>query len=141
MPRFVILEHDHPTLHWDLMLEDGASLRTWRLAQAPANPNSLIHATALPPHRLAYLDYEGPVSGNRGTETRWDRGDYELLTADTVDTLLVALRGERIHGRARLALISGDDWLFTLQATAPAREAAASPGEQAARPPEDRAGS
>ena len=26
MPRFVILEHDHPEVHWDLMLEAGASL-------------------------------------------------------------------------------------------------------------------
>jgi hypothetical protein len=141
MPRFVILEHNHPTLHWDLMLEDGDSLRTWRLAQAPASANRIIQATALPPHRLTYLDYEGPVSGNRGSVTRWDRGDYELLTAATVDVLLLALRGERIHGRACLTQISGDEWLFTVQVTAPAREAEASPGAPAARPPEDRAGS
>ena len=64
MPRFVILEHDHPVLHWDLMLEAGDVLQTWRLANPPT-PGCAIDATALPDHRLTYLDYEGPVSGNR----------------------------------------------------------------------------
>src|SRR5580765_3650553 len=35
MPRYVILAHDHPFPHWDLMLERDASLRTWRLATLP----------------------------------------------------------------------------------------------------------
>ena len=34
MPRYVILQHDTPPgyprpLHWDLMLEQGRTLRTW----------------------------------------------------------------------------------------------------------------
>ena len=28
VPRFVILEHDYPELHWDFMLEAGAVLKT-----------------------------------------------------------------------------------------------------------------
>ena len=32
MPRFVILEHDHPSLHWDFILEVGEVLWTWRLS-------------------------------------------------------------------------------------------------------------
>ena len=28
MPRFVLLRHDHPELHWDLMFEAGAALWT-----------------------------------------------------------------------------------------------------------------
>ena len=35
MPRFVILEHDYPELHWDLMLETAGALRTWRLLRPP----------------------------------------------------------------------------------------------------------
>ncbi len=27
--RFAILNHDHPFLHWDLLLEDGDRCRTW----------------------------------------------------------------------------------------------------------------
>ena len=36
MPQFVLLEHDHPELHWDFMLESGDALLTWRLDRIPA---------------------------------------------------------------------------------------------------------
>ena len=56
MPRFVILSHDHPHLHWDLMWEQPPqeTLRTWRLEQPPAE-GVVIHAAALPDHRRALL--------------------------------------------------------------------------------------
>lgn len=111
MPRYVILEHDHPVLHWDLMLESDGVLRTWRLSQPPT-PGVEIAALALPDHRLAYLDYEGPVSGNRGTVSRWDRGEYSF-TPSTSGELMLDLRGERINGRARLvASATGSDCLI-----------------------------
>ena len=67
MPRFVILEHDHPERHWDLMLEANGVLRTWRLHAAPELGNTVV-ATPSFDHRLAYLDYEGRhyVFGSNG---------------------------------------------------------------------------
>ena len=62
MPRFAVLEHDHPFLHWDFLLETGDALRTWRL-HAPPDAEGTIAAEELPDHRLEYLDYEGRVSG------------------------------------------------------------------------------
>ena len=44
--RFVILTHDHPFLHWDLMLEADGVLRTWRLLQEPT-PDTIIVAEPL----------------------------------------------------------------------------------------------
>lgn len=82
MPRFVILEHDHPELHWDFMLEAGDVLKTWRLARMPAQAGESIPALRLGDHRLAYLDYEGPVSGNRGEVQRRAAGTYELLRGE-----------------------------------------------------------
>ena len=35
MPRFVILEHDHPVLHWDLLVERNGVLCGWRLRSPP----------------------------------------------------------------------------------------------------------
>src|ERR1700704_4821039 len=93
MPRFVILEHDHPVLHWDLMLEAGTALRTWRLARAPSAPGEVIDALALPDHRLFYLDYEGPVSGGRGVVKRWDAGEYEPMPLSAAEELCVRLHG------------------------------------------------
>jgi hypothetical protein len=108
MPRFVILEHDHPFLHWDLMLECGLVLRTWRL-ETPPRAGPTIAATALPDHRLHYLDHEGPISGGRGRVVRWDRGTFTLpLQSDK--SLLVHLQGERFRGLLRLEQIEGDAW-------------------------------
>ena len=89
--RFVILEHDHPFLHWDLLLEDECSARTWRLLRKPCLGEP-IAAEPLPDHRLIYLDYEGVVSGDRGTVKRFLAGTYELLF-DQTDVLTFALTG------------------------------------------------
>ena len=36
MQQYVILRHDFPELHWDLMLEEAGVLKTWRLSAPPA---------------------------------------------------------------------------------------------------------
>lgn len=76
MPRFVVLEHDWPGPHLDLFLEAGAVLQAWRLPAhfSPETP-SIIYPNS--PHRRHYLDYEGVVSGARGSVKRWDCGEYE----------------------------------------------------------------
>jgi hypothetical protein len=118
MPRFVVLTHDHPCLHWDFMLENEAVLRTWRLDQPPDSAGE-ITARPLPDHRLAYLDYEGPVSGNRGEVRRWDRGEY-LSVAERDEGLEIELRGEKLSGRARLWRTgAASDWRFHLTASLP----------------------
>ena len=107
MPRFAILTHDHPTLHWDLLLENGSSCRTWRLLKAPDTPGD-ISAEAIADHRLMYLDYEGPVSGDRGTVTQWDAGTFEWIV-DRTDVVEVRLTGCKLNG---LAQIEGAAWRF-----------------------------
>ena len=78
MPRFVILRHDHPRgVHFDFMLEAGGVLKTWALPEPP-RPGVEMECEALGDHRLAYLDYEGPISGDRGSVVRWDRGEYAV---------------------------------------------------------------
>ena len=77
MPRFVVLHHvGHGPPHYDLMLEiDGQDrLRTWRLPAWP--PADGDDAEELPPHRRGYLDYEGPISRDRGTVRRVASGTW-----------------------------------------------------------------
>lgn len=120
MPRFVILEHDHPVLHWDLLLEAGDVLHTWRLVAPPgAEP---IEATALGDHRRMYLDYEGPVSGQRGTVRRHDAGTFSEEIPPTPSferrgepanaARLLHFEGTRITGWWRLEQIDGTRWRF-----------------------------
>ena len=92
--------------HWDLLLEmDGPELLTFRLDVLPptslTNPPSWSHANGatsagmlagqatqmnqqipglrLPNHRPLYLDYEGPIAGDRGTVQRIAAGTYHRL--------------------------------------------------------------
>jgi len=92
MPRrFVILEHNHPFLHWDLLLEEGCSARTWRLLRRPCLGEP-IATEPLPDHRLMYLDYEGVVSGDRGRVKRFGSGTYEpIADQDQPDVSVFAL--------------------------------------------------
>ncbi len=78
--RFAVLRHDHPFLHWDLLLEDGAEAATWRLLRQPVFGEP-IAAELLAPHRLMYLSYAGPVSGGRGHVSPLAAGTWQQLPA------------------------------------------------------------
>jgi hypothetical protein len=111
MPRFVVLSHDWPSQHWDLMLEKEAALRTWRLSSEPG-PSTPTAALQLPDHRLTYLTYEGPLSGNRGAVGRWDYGTLEWLQ-ESNEHIRVRLGGRRLRGLAALDVAdSASAWTF-----------------------------
>ena len=114
MPRFVVLKHTAPRgTHWDFMLETQEALTTWALAQPPdAAPQ--VAAEALPDHRKAYLDYEGPISDQRGSVTRWDRGTFQLRRSD-LDEITLVLSGETLIGEVTLRRSAADpaQWTFS----------------------------
>ena len=117
------------------MLESDGVLRTWELRELPAAwaallgqtagqatseaaaGGSSVIATPLPDHRLAYLDYEGPISGDRGSVCCCDRGTYELLQEKqkqkAAKGLTLHLEGGRLNGSVRLAH-EGESWTLTL---------------------------
>ncbi len=101
MSRFVVLQHQSPRgVHWDFMLQRGGALATWALGQEPV-PHTAISAESLADHRLVYLDYEGPISGGRGTVARWDWGTYDSLRWDA-EEVVVRLAGVRLCGEVRV---------------------------------------
>jgi hypothetical protein len=110
MPRFAILDHDHPFPHWDFLLEAGTALRAWRLLEEPAR-GRVIAAESLPDHRLLYLDYDGPVSGGRGRVVRWDVGEFVWDKEDAND-VRVRLSGGRVAGPVRVRLCEDGRWLW-----------------------------
>jgi hypothetical protein len=112
MPRFIILRHeDTGGVHFDFMVETGDVLRTWRLPEPP-RPGVAMSCEALPDHRQAYLDYQGPVSGDRGSVTRWDWGEYQVVRQSTV-LWEVHLAGEKLLGTATFCrqLEDSSSWL------------------------------
>jgi hypothetical protein len=91
--QFVVLWHqidrEHTferASHFDLMIEWGDSLRTWAVDRWPLTPGETCTASPLANHRLAYLNYEGPVSGNRGLVSRVATGSFRII--DETDGLL-----------------------------------------------------
>ncbi len=90
MPKFVILLHraepgDKTQIdHWDLMIERPDSkgretgLLTWSFHKPPVD-GLQCEAKRLPEHRSLYLDYEGPISGGRGSVEQILKGDAEWI--------------------------------------------------------------
>jgi DNA polymerase Ligase (LigD) len=115
MPRYVILEHDHPTCHWDFLLEVGTMLRSWRLT-APPSPETPVAAEASFDHRLIYLDYEGPISGGRGSVIRWDAGIYSGSLEETC--VEVTVQGSRLLGNIRMSVDNAGGWWLLFEPTA-----------------------
>jgi hypothetical protein len=112
MPRFAVLAHDHPTPHWDLFLEAGDVLRSWRLSPG-IESGEAVPAEPTADHRLTYLDYEGPVSGGRGTVARVDAGTFDWL-ADLPHSVQIRLTGRRLFGIITLTRIA-DAWTARLR--------------------------
>ncbi|APW59468.1 DNA polymerase ligase N-terminal domain-containing protein [Paludisphaera borealis] len=98
--RFVLLEHRWDGVHWDFMLESEGRLRTWAIDE-PIAAGKILDARALDDHRLAYLDYEGPISGGRGSVARVDHGTYVACewTAEKVRARIV---GSQLVGEVLL---------------------------------------
>ena len=111
--RFALLHHECPTnfgkpSHWDFMLEAEDALITWELRQLPSSwltalqlesseTSLLVPASRLADHRLSYLDYEGPLTENRGSVRRIDRGKYQI-EEQTNELLVVRLQGSFLQG-------------------------------------------
>jgi len=106
---FVLLQHDPPggpqatglpAAHWDFLIEIAGQdhLAAWRLLNDPRTGAAEIPAERLPDHRRRYLDYEGEISGGRGSVRRIDRGPATVEHFDA-RTLVAVLAGSILRGR------------------------------------------
>lgn len=100
--------------HWDLLLEQGAVLWSWRLPQLPHGSTS-VSAERTPDHRLLYLDYSGPLTGDRGIVERRDGGELEVH-AWSEQEIRGRLHGRDLHGEFHLVRCdSYNRWSFAIR--------------------------
>jgi hypothetical protein len=89
--RYVVLHHEgYGEPHYDLMFESapGSLLMTWRAKDWPVSAGDIL--TRIGDHRRKYLEYEGPVSNNRGRVIRVASGDAEVAaTASQITFQLI----------------------------------------------------
>jgi hypothetical protein len=97
--RFVVQEHTTAAgVHWDLMLEKGETLMTFRLPERPENAlDHPVTATRIADHARRFLTYEGPVQKGAGKVRIVERGVYRLWN-ETDDRIALDLQGALLQG-------------------------------------------
>jgi hypothetical protein len=129
MLRTVVLRHDLPngSFHYDWMLErpagprgaggaDERRLMTFRTGVRPDDPaSSGFEAERIGDHRVAYLTFEGELSGGRGAVSRVAEGVYEAdeMLADTLHVVVkfAGVASREIVGRRT----DREIWRFSLR--------------------------
>jgi len=85
------------------MLEQADTLAAWRLSADPTGPGAFpIDCLRIQDHRKRYLDYEGPISGGRGSVSRVDGGTYDRA-GDSRQACTITFHGLRLRGSFRLS--------------------------------------
>ena len=90
------------------MLEAGPVLWTWRLDAIPSL-GGLCQARRVADHRRSYLDYEGPISGNRGEVRRIADGEFAWVE-DTPCRIVIRVRGASFSGVITFERGQGEEW-------------------------------
>ena len=112
--RFVVQEHTTPEgVHWDLMLERGDALLTFRLDTPPQQVGrGPIRAVKIFDHPLRFLSYEGPVQQATGRVHIVERGTCRL-DEQGEDRLTFDLDGAVLKGNFMLSRDEGTLWRLT----------------------------
>jgi hypothetical protein len=110
--HFVIHKHTQEgQVHWDLMIESGNKLKTWRLDNPPEkSATEKTKATPIFDHDKKFLTYQGPVNKGKGTVEIADEGNCTIeLTSEK--EMKIIFEGNKLSGSFRLVQ-QQNDWLL-----------------------------
>jgi bifunctional non-homologous end joining protein LigD len=100
--KFVIQRHERQgePAHWDLMLESGKILETYRIGVPPEEwGKGPVKAEKIFDHPLKFLSYEGSVNKGKGKVTIADSGIYRIFSQNErhlkIDFAGATVRGEK----------------------------------------------
>ena len=94
-------------MHWDLMLESGDCLETYRVGIPPEQwSNKPIEAVRISDHPLKFLSYEGVVNKGKGRVKTADCGTYEVALQNE-SGLKLAFAGTILKGVFTFAVAGG----------------------------------
>ena len=110
---FVIQKHSKAGhIHWDLMLEAGPVLETYRLELPPEKLlQQATTAIKIFDHSLKFLTYEGSVNKGKASVEIAETGTYQLLT-ESKERQEMQLDGKILKGKFVLTHIEDDRWEF-----------------------------
>jgi len=110
--RFVIQRHEREgqAVHWDLMLEAGGVLQTYRITVPPEEwASKPAEAQRIFDHSLNFLSYEGSVNKGKGRVAIADAGTYRALTQNEKQQKL-EFAGRILKGEFELTRIGEARW-------------------------------
>ncbi len=112
--KFVVQQHTTAgSVHWDLMLESGDALQTWRLETNPAEVVShSVEAAKIFDHPLKFLTYEGPVNQGKGQVKIADAGTYTAINEDD-KSFELDFNGRILKGKFTMTCIKDDKCQFS----------------------------
>lgn len=113
--KFVVQKHSRADdVHWDLMLQTGEILETYRLEMPPEKLSAQKNpAVKIFDHPLKFLTYEGSVNNGKGQVEIADSGTYRLL-GETENRKELQISGRILDGKYVLTCIKNDKWEFAL---------------------------
>ncbi|MHA7812844.1 MAG: hypothetical protein ACX94C_05565 [Phycisphaerales bacterium] len=116
MRRTVVLLHTQPQKpdHYDWLIDQPEldtqhRLITFRTAHSPDQADAFL-AQQAPDHRAMYLDYEGPLSNNRGQVSQVASGHVHIWEQHRDQITCRIQWAERLQDLT--ATRSGDGWRF-----------------------------
>lgn len=117
MPRWVLLRHALPdgSSHLDWMLDrgDGQGLLSFRIGEGTdVRAAAAFVGERVGDHRREYLEYEGPISGGRGSVVRIAVGEAGVI--ERAGEIRVVMGSRVLVGRPRRGTAAGDWWTFEL---------------------------
>jgi hypothetical protein len=115
MNRFVVHKHTQENeAHWDLMIEQGDTLKTWRLENPPEKlAKEKTKATPIFDHDKKFLTYQGPVNNGKGTVEIVDEGIC-TIESRSEHNLKIKFDGKILRGIFQLAKIK-DSWFICVK--------------------------
>ena len=115
LQRFVIHKHTQEgQIHWDLMIEQGDSLKTWRLENPPEKlAKEKTKATPISDHDKKFLAYQGPVNNGKGNVEIVDEGVC-TIESDDENQMKINFEGKILRGIFQLAKIK-DSWFIRVK--------------------------
>jgi len=106
--KFVVQRHERQNepVHWDLMLETGDFLETYRVGLPPEQwGREPIEAVRIFDHPLKFLTYEGSVNAGKGSVNIADCGTYRIVKR-LEDRLGLELAGNVLKGEFVLDIVN-----------------------------------
>ncbi len=114
--QFVIHKHIRGrNVHWDLMIDSGDALWTWRIESDPQTgfdePQRICRIFD---HDRKFLNYQGPVNQGNASVEMIDKGVSSLI-CKSAGSFVIDFQGKLLAGRFELLHICDDIWQLRRQ--------------------------